>query len=228
MQIFRRSWAWFSRTMKQSGWAVRLIVGFFAGIGILLILLPTALIYELLTKLTTDRFGPAVRWTGAAAAFIVLAGTASALSSGRDTPVAADTAATPRPTPEERATPRAADRATPEPTRKPTPEPTRRPTPRPTPEPTPVPLGFDEQLAAAENISYDDLFRNSADHFGKDVAFRGQMLQVLGEPGGFEFRIAVTPGEYGFWDDPIYVFYEGTERFLVWMTSSTSSASRPT
>lgn len=131
MQIFKRSWAWFSRTMKESGWAVRLIVGFFAGIGILFILLPTALIYELLTKLTADRFGPALRWTGAAVVFVLLAGTASALSGGRDTPVVADAPATPRPTSEEQ------DRDTPRPTERTTPQPTRRPTPEPAATPSP-------------------------------------------------------------------------------------------
>ena len=124
---------------------------------------------------------------------------------------------------DEAADPVAAATSTPDPTAEPTPEPTPDPTPEPTPvptaEPTPAPtlapIGFDEQMAAAENISYEEIFRNSTSHVGKDVAFRGEIIQVLGEPGGFEFRISVTPSEYGFWDDPVYVLYTGTDRFLV-------------
>lgn len=102
------------------------------------------------------------------------------------------------------------------PTLAPNPIPTPAPEPvAPPPPPPPPALPFEEQLAAAENISYEELFRNSASHVGKSVAFRGQVIQVLGEPGGFEFRIAVTDGGYGFWDDPIYVFYTGTDRYLV-------------
>lgn len=111
---------------------------------------------------------------------------------------------------EESATATPTERPTPTPTERPT----QRPTLRPTPTPTPAPLSFDEQLAAAENISYEDLFRNSPDHIGKDIAFRGQVIQVLGGPGEFELRIAVTPSDFGFWDDVVYVFYAGEERFL--------------
>lgn len=114
----------------------------------------------------------------------------------------------------EPATEEATEQPTASPTDEPTEEPTERPTPEPTATPPPQPASFEEQLAAAENIGYEELFRNSADHFAKDIAFRGQVLQVIGEPGGFEMRIAVTPGDYGFWDDPVYVFYEGSERFL--------------
>jgi hypothetical protein len=91
-----------------------------------------------------------------------------------------------------------------------------KPTPRPTPRPTPVPKQtWDQMMAAAKNVSYDALFRHSARHVGDDVYFQGEVIQVLGERGYFEMRISVTPGDYGFWDDPIYVTYTGTKRFLV-------------
>lgn len=126
-----------------------------------------------------------------------------------------------------------ADAPTPEPTLRPTPDPAIAacdddggrwsfsedectfPTPEPSPTPTLPPLTFDEQVALAINVSYDDLFRNSAHYVGELVYFRGEVIQVLGEPGGFEMRISVTQGEYGFWDDPVYVFYSGNDRFLV-------------
>lgn len=106
----------------------------------------------------------------------------------------------------------------PDPTAEPTPAPTPLPTAKPTPEPTPVPtpavVAFDEQLAAAVNLTYDELFRNSDAHIGESVYYRGEVIQVLGEPGFWDLRVNVTPDSYGFWDDTIYVTYMGDERFL--------------
>jgi hypothetical protein len=92
------------------------------------------------------------------------------------------------------------------------PAPTAVPTPRPTATPR---LTWNQMMAAAENVSYDELFRHSARHIGDLVYFRGEVIQVLGDAGWFEMRISVTPSDYGFWDDPIYVTYTGKERFLV-------------
>jgi len=129
----------------------------------------------------------------------------SAIAAPQGEPVVALASQTANPT--ARATPR----ATPQPTVRPTP----RPTPVPTVAPTPVPeLTWNEMMVAAENVSYDELFRHSADHIGDLVYFKGQVIQVLGETGNFEMRISVTPGSYGFWDDPVYVLYVGDERFL--------------
>ncbi len=103
--------------------------------------------------------------------------------------------------------------ATPAPTRRPaTPEPT--PTAIPTPVPTPVADTWDTRLAAAGNVPYDELFRNSDEYTFDDVYFRGEVIQVLGEPGGWNLRINVTPGEYGFWDDTVFVEFHGDQRYL--------------
>jgi hypothetical protein len=69
-------------------------------------------------------------------------------------------------------------------------------------------------LAAAENIAYDELFRNSDAHEFKEVYFRGQVIQVLGEPGLWNVRVNVTPGEYGFWDDTVFIEFHGDQRYL--------------
>lgn len=93
------------------------------------------------------------------------------------------------------------------------PQPTPDPTPEPTPVPTPAPLTFDEQLAAAENITYEDLFRNSDTHLGRTVYYRGELIQMLGEPGDWQYRINVTPVSFGY-TDTVLVTYTGTDRFL--------------
>ena len=69
-------------------------------------------------------------------------------------------------------------------------------------------------MAAAENIPYDDLFRNSDAHLFTDVYFRGEVIQVLGEPGLWNLRVNVTPGAYGLWDDTVFIEYTGDQRYL--------------
>ena len=50
---------------------------------------------------------------------------------------------------------------------------------------------------------------------GKYVYFRGQVAQVAeGSGGRYVLRIAVTPGNYGSWDDYLYVHYRGDLRLL--------------
>lgn len=103
---------------------------------------------------------------------------------------------------------------TPQPTPSPTPRPTLKPTPEPTPAPAPKPLNWRKRLAAAENIAYDELFRNSDKHLFKDVYFRGQVIQVLGDDGLWNLRVNVTPGDYGFWDDTVLIEFYGDQRYL--------------
>jgi len=79
---------------------------------------------------------------------------------------------------------------------------------------------LDAQKATAVSVPYDDLFRNNEDHLGKKVRYVGEVVQVqenpctLCEEPSYTLRIAVTEGRNGFWDDPIWVDYTGTERFL--------------
>jgi hypothetical protein len=79
---------------------------------------------------------------------------------------------------------------------------------------------LDAQKSQAVTIPYDDLFRNNEKHIGKTVRYVGEVVQVqegeclLCEDPGYILRIAVTQGDLGLWDDPIWVDYTGDQRFL--------------
>ena len=160
------------------------------------------------TEVSTRRRWTRRRIAVIAGGVLALVAVVSALASPDDEPASAAASTTPT----ERAAVDPTQEPTPEPTRRPTPTP--HPTPEPTPVPTPKPLTWNELFAAAENVSYDELFRNSDNHVGDLVYFMGEVTQVLGERGSWEMRISVTPSEFGFWDDPVYVFYTGNKRFL--------------
>lgn len=77
--------------------------------------------------------------------------------------------------------------------------------------------------AQAVTIPYDDLFRYNERHVGKTVRYVGKVLQVQEKEcfvlcneadQGYILRVAVTRGSYGLWDNPIWVDYPGTQRFL--------------
>ena len=78
------------------------------------------------------------------------------------------------------------------------------------PAPTPTPTASFEQLKeVSEQISYDDLFRNNENHVGKQVWFKGKIIQVI-EDGKDEYQLRanVTP-DGTFWDDTVFLSYEG-------------------
>lgn len=92
-----------------------------------------------------------------------------------------------------------------------------------TPTPAPALSDLDAAKAQAVTIPYDDLFRYNEQHVGKSVRYVGKVLQVQEkeclifcseEDKGYILRVAVTKGSYGWWDDPIWVDYRGTQRFL--------------
>ncbi|HHW86815.1 MAG TPA: SH3 domain-containing protein [Chloroflexi bacterium] len=89
--------------------------------------------------------------------------------------------------------------------------------------PTPALSDLDAAKAQAVTIPYEELFRYNEQHVGKTVRYVGEVLQVqekeclifCGEDDkGYVLRVAVTKGSYGLWDDPIWVDYNGTQRFL--------------
>ncbi|MCL4863881.1 MAG: hypothetical protein KJZ93_31025 [Caldilineaceae bacterium] len=90
----------------------------------------------------------------------------------------------------------------------------------PTAEEAATQQSLDEQKAQAVTIGYDDLFRNNEGHVGKTVRYVGQVLQVqensclFCQNPGYTLRIAVTKGRFDSWDDPIWVDYDGKQRFL--------------
>ena len=64
------------------------------------------------------------------------------------------------------------------------------------------------------HLPYDRIFREHPAHVDKGVCFKGKIIQVIERSGDrYDFRINVTEGEYGFWDDTIYASWEG-QRFL--------------
>ena len=87
------------------------------------------------------------------------------------------------------------------------PTPTPRPPPTITPTPAPTPI-WEEWKDSAQEIAYESLFRYAEDHKGKRVYYRGKVVQVIEERGDFQLRVNVTPGDYGFWDDTIFLRYD--------------------
>lgn len=93
----------------------------------------------------------------------------------------------------------------------------------PKPEEVAAHQDLESRKAQAVAIPYDDLFRYNERHVGKTVRYVGKVLQVQEKEclifcdendRGYILRVAVTRGSYGFWDDPIWVDYLGTQRFL--------------
>ena len=77
--------------------------------------------------------------------------------------------------------------------------------PTKTPAPTPT---WEEWKESAEEIPYETLFRYAEDHKGKRVYYRGKVVQVIERRGDFQLRVNVTPGDYGFWDDTVFLRYD--------------------
>ena len=77
-------------------------------------------------------------------------------------------------------------------------------TPASTPGPTPT---WEEWKASAEEIPYKTLFRYAEENKGKRVFYRGVVVQVIEDEGDFRLRVNVTPGDYGFWTDTVYLRY---------------------
>lgn len=63
--------------------------------------------------------------------------------------------------------------------------------------------------AGYKTISFDDLMRNSEQYKGTGVKLSGEVLQVLDGDGEYQLRVAVTPTDFGFYEDPVLVHYTG-------------------
>jgi len=64
--------------------------------------------------------------------------------------------------------------------------------------------------AEAQTIPYNQLAKNPERYVGERVVYRGQIFQIQ-EAGGVGFMLlSVTDEGYGFWDDNVWINYEGT------------------
>lgn len=68
---------------------------------------------------------------------------------------------------------------------------------------------LDTNWADAEQISYNELFRNIDLYEGKPYGFTGKVIQSLdGRGDSYQLRISVTKDRFS-WSDTVYVFHEG-------------------
>ena len=71
-------------------------------------------------------------------------------------------------------------------------------------------MNVEEQISTAKQIPYDELARNTENHIGEIVTYRGKIAQVIEQFGGkMGLRVEVTEGAYGIWDDLVWVNYTG-------------------
>ena len=73
-------------------------------------------------------------------------------------------------------------------------------------EPEPTPAEYKQSCAS---IDYKTLARNPDKYEGQKVTFTGQVVQVMEGEGITAYRINVTPDEWGYYDDTVYVTYSG-------------------
>ena len=52
------------------------------------------------------------------------------------------------------------------------------------------------------------MLRYAEDNVGKRVYYRGEVVQVIEDEGDFQLRVNVTPGEYGFWEDTVFLRHD--------------------
>ncbi len=73
-------------------------------------------------------------------------------------------------------------------------------------------ISKDAYMAKCESISYEDLARSPQQYEGQLVKFTGEVIQVQ-ESGSWlyynVYRINVTNNGYGYYDDTVYVTYDG-------------------
>jgi Glucodextranase, domain B len=65
-------------------------------------------------------------------------------------------------------------------------------------------------IAQAATISYAQLLAHPSRYKGKKVVYRGKIFQVQEDTGSTVILLSVTDQGYGFWDDHIWVDYDGT------------------
>ena len=69
-------------------------------------------------------------------------------------------------------------------------------------------LSEDEYKAQCVSVPYNDIARNPNNYKGQKAVFKGQVIQVQESGKNVVLRINTTQGQYGLWDDTIYVDYK--------------------
>ena len=67
-------------------------------------------------------------------------------------------------------------------------------------------------MASATTLDYDQLAKNPNRYKGTKVVYRGQIFQIQEDFGQTWMLLSVTDAGYGFWDDNVWVEYDGTIR----------------
>jgi hypothetical protein len=78
-------------------------------------------------------------------------------------------------------------------------------------------MDADTYKASCSSVDYKELARNPDNYTGQDIMFKGKIIQVQEDGNNAVYRVNVTEGEYGYWDDTIIVFFDKsdtTSRFL--------------
>jgi hypothetical protein len=65
-------------------------------------------------------------------------------------------------------------------------------------------------IAESANISYKQLLAHPARYEGKKAVYRGKIFQVQEDGGRTVILLSVTDQGYGFWDDHVWIDYDGT------------------
>ena len=71
-----------------------------------------------------------------------------------------------------------------------------------------VVISEEEYKASCNSISYVDIARNPNKYVGQKAVFSGKVIQVQENGKRVVLRVNVTKGEYGIWDDTVYVDYQ--------------------
>ena len=74
-----------------------------------------------------------------------------------------------------------------------------------------VVVSEEEYKASCNIVPYVNIARNPNDYVGQKAVFNGKVIQVQENGNKVVLRVSVTKGEYGMWDDTIYVDYQRKE-----------------
>lgn len=69
-------------------------------------------------------------------------------------------------------------------------------------------LSEDEYKAQCSTVSYEDIARNPNNYIGQKAYFKGKVVQVQEIGKSVVLRINTKQGQYGLWDDTVYVDYK--------------------